>query len=39
MLIGSLIIATPITLVTYFVVKRLAERWARRKKRLDDKVE
>ena len=31
MLVGSIIIATPIAFLTYFVVKRLAERWARRK--------
>src|ERR1035437_7251500 len=31
MLVGSIIIATPATLVTYLVVKRLAERWARQK--------
>ncbi|MGB8476811.1 MAG: DUF2062 domain-containing protein [Candidatus Acidiferrum sp.] len=31
MLVGSIIIATPVTLVTYLVVKRLAERWARQK--------
>jgi uncharacterized protein (DUF2062 family) len=31
MFIGSVIIATPITLVTYWVVKRLAERWARKR--------
>jgi uncharacterized protein len=31
MLVGSIIIATPATLVTYPVVKRLAERWARQK--------
>ena len=29
MLVGSIIIATPVTLLTYLVVKRLAERWAR----------
>src|ERR1035437_596368 len=29
MLVGSIIIATPVTLVTYLVVKWLAERWAR----------
>lgn len=39
MLIGSLIIATPVTLITYFVVKRLAEQWGRKKKGLDDQVE
>jgi uncharacterized protein (DUF2062 family) len=31
MLIGSIIIATPVTLLTYLVVKRIAERWARQK--------
>jgi hypothetical protein len=31
MLVGSIIIAIPVTLITYFVVKRLAERWARQK--------
>jgi uncharacterized protein (DUF2062 family) len=31
MFVGSIIIATPITLLAYFVVKRLAERWARRR--------
>ena len=30
MLIGSIIIATPVTLLTYLVIKRLAARWARR---------
>jgi hypothetical protein len=29
MLVGSIIIATPVTVLTYVVVKRLAERWAR----------
>ncbi len=29
MLVGSLIIAPPVTLLTYFVIKRLAARWAR----------
>jgi uncharacterized protein len=28
MLVGSLIIATPVTLITYLVIKRLAMRWA-----------
>ena len=32
MLVGSIIIATPVTLLTYLVVKLLAERWARKKK-------
>ena len=31
MLVGSIIIAIPVTLITYFVVKRLAERWGRQK--------
>jgi hypothetical protein len=31
MFVGSIIIATPIALFTYFFVKRLAERWARNK--------
>jgi uncharacterized protein (DUF2062 family) len=31
MLVGSIIIATPITLLTYLVIKRLAARWARQK--------
>jgi uncharacterized protein (DUF2062 family) len=30
MLVGSIIIATPVTLLTYLVIKRLAARWARR---------
>ena len=29
MFVGSIIIATPVTLLTYWVVKRLAEKWAR----------
>lgn len=33
MLVGSIIIATPVTLLTYLVVKLLAERWARKKKK------
>ena len=32
MLVGSIIIAAPITLIAYLVVKRLAERWDRNKK-------
>jgi uncharacterized protein (DUF2062 family) len=32
MLVGSIIIATPVTLLAYSIVKRLAERWARKKK-------
>lgn len=31
MLLGSIIIATPVAILTYFAVKRLAERWARQK--------
>lgn len=31
MLVGSIIIATPITLLAYLVIKRLAARWARQK--------
>jgi uncharacterized protein (DUF2062 family) len=31
MLVGSVLIATPVTLLTYLVVKRFAERWARQK--------
>ena len=31
MFVGSIIIATPVTLLAYFVVKRLAERWARKR--------
>ena len=31
MFVGSIIIATPATLLAYFVVKRLAERWARKR--------
>jgi uncharacterized protein len=31
MLVGSIIIATPITLLTYLVIKRLAARWAKQK--------
>lgn len=31
MLVGAVIIATPITVITYLIVKRVAERWARRK--------
>lgn len=32
MFVGSIIMAAPVTLVTYVIVKRLAERWARQKK-------
>jgi uncharacterized protein (DUF2062 family) len=32
MFVGSIIIAIPVTLLTYLVVKRLAERWARKKR-------
>jgi uncharacterized protein len=31
MLVGSIIIATPVTLLTYLIIKRLAARWARQK--------
>lgn len=31
MLVGSIIIATPVTLLTYLVIKQLAARWAREK--------
>jgi uncharacterized protein len=31
MFIGSIIIGTPFTVLTYWVVKRLAERWARQR--------
>jgi len=31
MFVGSIIIATPVTIITYWIVKRLAERWARKK--------
>jgi uncharacterized protein (DUF2062 family) len=31
MLVGSIIIAIPVTLLTYLVIKRLAARWARQK--------
>ncbi len=31
MSVGSIVIATPLTLLTYVVVKRLAERWARKR--------
>ncbi len=34
MFVGSIIIATPVMFLTYFVVKRLAERWARQKSAL-----
>jgi len=30
MLLGSIIIAAPVALVTYWIVKRLAQRWARK---------
>jgi uncharacterized protein (DUF2062 family) len=32
MLVGSIIIAAPVTLFTYLVVKLLAERWLRQRK-------
>lgn len=31
MFVGSIIMATPVAVLTYLVVKRLAERWARQK--------
>jgi uncharacterized protein (DUF2062 family) len=31
MLVGSVIIAFPITVITYVIIKRVAEKWARRK--------
>jgi uncharacterized protein (DUF2062 family) len=31
MFVGSIIIATPVSFLTYLVVKRLAERWARQR--------
>jgi hypothetical protein len=31
MFVGSIIIATPVTLLTYLVIKRLAEKWQRQK--------
>ena len=31
MFIGSIIIATPVAVLTYLAVKRLAEKWARQK--------
>ena len=31
MLIGSIVIAIPVTLLTYFVIKRFAESWARKR--------
>jgi hypothetical protein len=33
MLIGSIVIAVPVTFLTYFVIKRLAESWARKRNR------
>jgi uncharacterized protein (DUF2062 family) len=32
MFVGSIIISAPVGLITYFVVNRIAERWAREKK-------
>jgi uncharacterized protein (DUF2062 family) len=32
MFVGSIIISTPVALLTYLVIKRLAERWVREKK-------
>ena len=34
MLVGSIVIAIPVTLLAYWIVKRLAERWARNKNKL-----
>jgi uncharacterized protein (DUF2062 family) len=34
MFVGSIIVATPVALLTYFIVKRLAERWDRQKDEL-----
>jgi uncharacterized protein (DUF2062 family) len=31
MFVGSIVVAAPVVLLSYWVVKRLAERWARRK--------
>jgi uncharacterized protein (DUF2062 family) len=31
MVVGSIIIATPVAMLTYWVVKRLAEKWARQR--------
>jgi uncharacterized protein (DUF2062 family) len=31
MLVGSIVLATPITLLTYLTVKRLAEKWVRQR--------
>jgi uncharacterized protein len=31
MFVGSILIAAPVTVIAYLIVKRLAERWARRK--------
>jgi uncharacterized protein (DUF2062 family) len=36
MFVGSIIIATPVTLLTYWVVKRLAERWGRNESQPSD---
>lgn len=33
MFVGSIIIAIPVTLLSYLIVKRLAERWARKRNR------
>ena len=36
MFVGSIIIATPVTLLTYWVVKRLAERWGKNESQPSD---
>ena len=36
MFVGSILIATPITLLTYWVVKRLAERWGKNESQPSD---
>ena len=36
MFVGSIIIATPVTLLTYWVVKRLAERWSKNESQPSD---
>jgi uncharacterized protein (DUF2062 family) len=36
MFVGSILIATPVTLLTYWVVKRLAERWSKNESQPSD---
>jgi uncharacterized protein (DUF2062 family) len=36
MFVGSIIIATPVTLLTYWVIKRLAERWGKNESQPSD---